>query len=104
MLEKMIEIGSNCLKDINPEYATDALFGFHRPPINSIDHLHMHAVAMPISGFFASIAYGKRAPFLIPAETVISNLKSMKRISSSDSEAISDAAREKVYLYKVCKK
>ena len=103
MLEKMIEIGSNCLKDvnINPEYATDAQYGFHRPPMNSIDHLHMHAIAMPISGVFASVAYGKWSPFLIPAETVISNLKSMKR---DDSEAISAATREKIYLYKVDKK
>jgi diadenosine tetraphosphate (Ap4A) HIT family hydrolase len=94
MIEKMVEIGSQCLSRINPEFASDATYGFHKPPLNSIDHLHLHAIAMPLSGIFSSIAYGKWSPFLVPPEIVIANLRSM-----SSSGAESTLTREKLYLY-----
>jgi diadenosine tetraphosphate (Ap4A) HIT family hydrolase len=44
LVKDMVEIGK---KALGPEYADNAQYCFHVPPLNSIDHLHLHAIASP---------------------------------------------------------
>jgi diadenosine tetraphosphate (Ap4A) HIT family hydrolase len=43
LVKKMVDVGKVALG----EYADDSQFCFHVPPINSVDHLHLHAIASP---------------------------------------------------------
>ena len=47
-VEDMARIGSKLLSSIEPH--RDHKFGFHVPPWNSVDHLHMHCFALPHRG------------------------------------------------------
>ena len=42
LIEELVEIGK---KALGPQYADEAQYCFHIPPWNSIDHLHLHAIA-----------------------------------------------------------
>lgn len=44
LVRSLVRIGEIAL---GPEFATDALYCFHLAPWNSIDHLHLHAIASP---------------------------------------------------------
>jgi diadenosine tetraphosphate (Ap4A) HIT family hydrolase len=43
LIKKMVNVGKIALG----EYADDSQFCFHVPPINSVDHLHLHTIASP---------------------------------------------------------
>lgn len=43
IVKKLVEVGKIALG----EYKDDCQFSFHIPPVNSIDHLHLHAIASP---------------------------------------------------------
>ena len=47
-VEDMARIGSKLLSSIEPH--REHKFGFHVPPWNSVDHLHMHCFALPHRG------------------------------------------------------
>lgn len=50
LVEAMIEAGKKALGE---QYAATARYCFHIPPRNSIDHLHLHAIASPNTmGYF----------------------------------------------------
>lgn len=40
----MIDIGKNVLRE-NGGDVNDILLGFHRPPFNSVGHLHLHIIS-----------------------------------------------------------
>ena len=44
----MARVGSKLLSSIEPH--REHKFGFHVPPWNSVDHLHMHCFALPHRG------------------------------------------------------
>ena len=44
MLARMVAAGRKVLSDHSLD-ADDAQFCFHKPPYNSIDHLHLHVIA-----------------------------------------------------------
>ena len=46
IVERMREIGQRILEDFFP--GEKYIFGFHHPPRNSIDHLHMHCIVLPL--------------------------------------------------------
>lgn len=46
VVRQLVAAGEHAL---GPKYAPDALYCFHMPPINSIDHLHLHVIASPSS-------------------------------------------------------
>ncbi|OMJ66217.1 hypothetical protein SteCoe_37028 [Stentor coeruleus] len=68
MIQRMIEIGLMKLKEMFPgeKYA----FGFHYPPRNSIDHLHMHCLVKPFKKFKSKMSYSKYFWFISPEEVV----------------------------------
>lgn len=40
----MIEVGKNVLQENGGDF-NDVLLGFHRPPFNSVGHLHLHIIS-----------------------------------------------------------
>lgn len=47
-VEDMVRAGSKLLSSIEPH--REHKFGFHVPPWNSVDHLHLHCFALPHRG------------------------------------------------------
>ena len=71
LLKKMNEIGEKFLLDLYP----DGVFrkGFHGPPINSIDHLHLHYFVLPFKiNYYDKTKYGTQ---LTSLESVFEMLK-----------------------------
>ena len=50
-VEDMCRVGSKLLTSIEPQ--REHKFGFHVPPWNSVDHLHLHCFALPHRGCLA---------------------------------------------------
>ena len=46
-VERMVEAGKCALNSLESGMGDSAQFRFHIPPINSIDHLHLHAIGHP---------------------------------------------------------
>lgn len=65
-------------------------FGFHEPPINTVGHLHLHGIALPIPNeYMNDIVYGT---MLTSPETLIECLKNrilkQKATNTSSIEAL----------------
>lgn len=74
MVERMLEIGKQLLEERGYK-EPNARFGFHRPPFNSINHLHMHCLGMPFK-FMAERMFPKKGSrWFIPAHRFIEQLK-----------------------------
>ncbi len=51
-------------------------FGYHEPPINSVDHLHLHCLVLPIEKVYIDkMVYGS---MLSPTSLVIQKIKDKK--------------------------
>ncbi|KAK9838713.1 hypothetical protein WJX74_001870 [Apatococcus lobatus] len=51
-------------------------FGFHTPPFNSVDHLHLHCFALPHMPAWKGLKYMERPSFnFVPLGTVLERLK-----------------------------
>ncbi|ORY98238.1 HIT-like domain-containing protein [Syncephalastrum racemosum] len=59
LLEKMIDLGRRLLKDhgFDPDDPSVSRLGFHIPPFNSIDHLHLHVLGLPFKNAFRTLKY-----------------------------------------------
>lgn len=68
MIQRMVEIGLIKLKEMFPE--EKYVFGFHHPPRNSIDHLHMHCIVKPFKKFKSKMSYSNYLWFISPEEVV----------------------------------
>ena len=87
LIKRMIEIGRISLGD---RYASTAQYSFHCPPWNSIDHLHLHAIANPSQmNFFNSMKYYIGTFWCRSADDVISQLQELPDIKR-DSISISN--------------
>eukprot|EP01031_Cornospumella_fuschlensis_P038377 gene38377-46642_t len=74
IVEELVRVGRIALK----EHADDALYCFHVPPFNSIDHLHLHAIAQPENmGILASAKYTTGTWYCQSAEQVIQRLRAV---------------------------
>ena len=59
-------------------------FGFHAPPMNSINHLHMHGFVLPMKDKTKNlIVYGY---MLTPPEKIIKKLQDAKKIRDLKSD------------------
>ncbi|RID72631.1 hypothetical protein BRARA_C04515, partial [Brassica rapa] len=68
----MLSVGKELLHKDAPQ--TLHRFGFHQPPFNSVDHLHLHCFALP---FLPSYQVQVLGPFggLIEAETLLAKIR-----------------------------
>ncbi|KAI9264993.1 HIT-like domain-containing protein [Phascolomyces articulosus] len=77
LLEKMMNLGRRLLSEqgYNPDDDSQARFGFHVPPFNSINHLHMHVQALPYRNSFRKLKYTRGYPWYIEASHVLERLR-----------------------------
>lgn len=67
-------------------FADDAQYCFHVPPLNSIDHLHLHCIASPQEmGWLGWIKYYPDSFWCMTAETAILNLDAQD-IATTDTD------------------
>ena len=53
---------------------SNTLLGFHVPPFHSVNHLHMHCIALPFTQPFASWRYGPNLPWFVTVQHIIDRL------------------------------
>ncbi|KAL2901647.1 Bifunctional adenosine 5'-phosphosulfate phosphorylase/adenylylsulfatase HINT4 [Bienertia sinuspersici] len=77
LVSDMLNVGKTLLQQDASE-SDEHRFGFHQPPFNSVDHLHLHCLALPYKPSWKFIKYSSLGPFggFIKAEKVLEKLKS----------------------------
>ena len=79
LVNRLVEVGKIALGD----YAADAQYSFHVPPLNSIDHIHLHAIASPSTmDFIGRRKYQQNTFYCQSPEMVINRL--MKQSAEED--------------------
>ncbi|XP_051119371.1 bifunctional adenosine 5'-phosphosulfate phosphorylase/adenylylsulfatase HINT4 isoform X2 [Andrographis paniculata] len=56
LVSHMLNVGKNLLQR-DASNANDYRFGFHQPPFNSVNHLHLHCFALPFTPRWKAIKY-----------------------------------------------
>ena len=84
LVERLVEAGKKALFDTEAD-VNDALFGFHWPPFNSIDHLHLHVIS-PRSQmkFFARQIHRPNSFWFVTDTWLLQHLK--KLVPENDSK------------------
>ncbi|KAK3273073.1 hypothetical protein CYMTET_18665 [Cymbomonas tetramitiformis] len=75
MICEMLKLGKELLHRDAP--GAETRFGFHVPPFNSVDHIHLHCFALPFSPAWKESKY-RQYPFL-PFATFMSEEEVLKR-------------------------
>ncbi|RZC86078.1 hypothetical protein C5167_026747, partial [Papaver somniferum] len=72
----MLNVGQDLVHRDAPE-AEEYKFGFHRPPFNSVDHLHLHCFALPFIPRWKHVKYVSLGPLggFIEAEKLLQKIK-----------------------------
>uniref|UniRef100_A0A7S3DDR5 HIT domain-containing protein n=1 Tax=Palpitomonas bilix TaxID=652834 RepID=A0A7S3DDR5_9EUKA len=91
MAKRMLEEGKRFMEEKFPGEEKQRKYVFHKPPRNSIDHLHLHCFQLPHTSVFWRLAYWTGAPWVIEANTFISSLLQGERPLT-----ISNALRSKL--------
>ncbi len=65
-------------KDEKTPSDSSFVFCFHRPPYNSIDHLHLHAIQKPYRTWWNRFMFGENFAWHGSLENVLQNLPSQK--------------------------
>lgn len=81
LIERMWDIGKKLLEEKHPN--SKYIFGFHVPPRNSINHLHMHCIVLPIRGICNKISHNNWLWLMSPKDVLIKLKKAQKRLLSS---------------------
>ena len=85
VVERMLSIGRELVAREQPSaFATgDYWLRFHRPPFNSVDHLHLHVLA-PAStvSIWTSFLFLADSPWAMPADAVLRRLRAAPPTSS----------------------
>ncbi|RUS21726.1 hypothetical protein BC937DRAFT_91698 [Endogone sp. FLAS-F59071] len=76
IVERMIIIGTNLLhtNGFVPSNGQSRL-GFHVPPFNSIDHLHLHVIGLPFRNFWLPLKYSRGKWWWAEAAQIVERLK-----------------------------
>ncbi|MCO5558153.1 hypothetical protein L7F22_011730 [Adiantum nelumboides] len=56
LVQHMMQTGETLMRRDAPA-AVEYRFGFHRPPFNSINHLHLHCMALPFQSRWRAFKY-----------------------------------------------
>ncbi|KAF4389520.1 hypothetical protein G4B88_006579 [Cannabis sativa] len=74
LVNHMLEAGRTLLSRDAPQ--CQYRFGFHRPPFNSVNHLHLHCFALPYTPRWKYIKYMSLGPLgFIEADKLIEKIK-----------------------------
>ncbi|KAL7167247.1 hypothetical protein ACSBR2_037835 [Camellia fascicularis] len=82
LVSHMLNVGQNLLHRDAPQ--SKHRFGFHQPPLNSVNHLHLHCFALPYTPRWKHIKYmslGFLGGF-IEAEKLLERIKPFSSIPS----------------------
>ncbi|KAK9698785.1 hypothetical protein RND81_08G131200 [Saponaria officinalis] len=76
LVSHMLDVGKILLERDAPQ-SNEYRFGFHQPPFNSVDHLHLHCFALPFIPRWKFIKYVSLGPLgaFIEAEKLLEKLK-----------------------------
>ncbi|XP_054721194.1 adenosine 5'-monophosphoramidase HINT3-like [Uloborus diversus] len=81
LVKQLFSIGKEVLQRQNAS-TDDARFGFHWPPFNSIQHLHMHAISPASSmGFVSKLIFKPDTYWFVSAASLVEKLE--KKISET---------------------
>ncbi|KAK4804775.1 hypothetical protein SAY86_004592 [Trapa natans] len=74
LVSHMLDVGQMLLNRDAPQ--TEYRFGFHQPPLNSVNHLHLHCLALPFISRWREMKYTPLGPVgFIEAEKLLRKLK-----------------------------
>ncbi|KAJ8552669.1 hypothetical protein K7X08_020062 [Anisodus acutangulus] len=79
LVSHMLDVGKSLLHRDAPQ-SKHYRFGFHQPPFNSVDHLHLHCLALPFTPSWRFIKYSSLGPLggfigFIEAEKLLERIK-----------------------------
>ncbi|PKA61086.1 14 kDa zinc-binding protein [Apostasia shenzhenica] len=76
LVRHMLDVGISLLQKDAPESKLFR-FGFHQPPFNSVNHLHLHCFALPFTPRWRDIKYISLGPLggFIEAEKLLERIK-----------------------------
>ncbi|XP_021768472.1 bifunctional adenosine 5'-phosphosulfate phosphorylase/adenylylsulfatase HINT4-like [Chenopodium quinoa] len=76
LVSHMLNVGKSLLQQ-DAAQSNEHRFGFHQPPFNSVDHLHLHCLALPFIPCWKFIKYSSLGPLggFIQAEALLEKLK-----------------------------
>ncbi|KAL7598742.1 bifunctional adenosine 5'-phosphosulfate phosphorylase/adenylylsulfatase HINT4 isoform X1 [Lactuca sativa] len=77
LVSHMLNVGQTLLQRDAPN-STQYRFGFHQPPFNSVNHLHLHCLALPyVSSRWKTVKYTSLGPLggFIEARKLLEKLK-----------------------------
>ncbi|KAG9132878.1 hypothetical protein Leryth_014810 [Lithospermum erythrorhizon] len=72
----MLKVGESLVHGDAPQ-AEKYKFGFHQPPFNSVNHLHLHCFALPFIPSWKRVKYLSLGPIggFIEAEKLLERIK-----------------------------
>ncbi|KAG0449315.1 hypothetical protein HPP92_020664 [Vanilla planifolia] len=76
LVNHMLDVGRSLLQTDAPESKLYR-FGFHKPPFNSVNHLHLHCFALPFIPRWKNLKYLSFGPLggFIEAEKLLEEIK-----------------------------
>ncbi|KAK1564742.1 hypothetical protein Q3G72_010401 [Acer saccharum] len=83
LVSHMLNVGQTLLRQDAPQ-SSQYRFGFHQPPLNSVDHLHLHCLALPFIPRWKHLKYLSLGPLggFIEAEKLLKKIKPLSPIAS----------------------
>ncbi|KQJ83793.1 bifunctional adenosine 5'-phosphosulfate phosphorylase/adenylylsulfatase HINT4 isoform X2 [Brachypodium distachyon] len=71
----MVKVGKDLLNRDAPG-SEEHRFGFHQPPFNSVDHLHLHCLALPFIPSWRQVKYTPLGPLggFVDAEKLLERI------------------------------
>ncbi|OIV94612.1 hypothetical protein TanjilG_25836 [Lupinus angustifolius] len=82
LVNHMLEVGRTLLHRDAPQ-SKHYRFGFHQPPLNSVNHLHLHCLALPYTPRWRCMKYMSFGPLgFIEAEKFLEKIKPLSSVHS----------------------
>lgn len=73
LVKHMENVGRDVLGKIHND-CSGKVFGFHRPPFNSIEHLHLHCIGLPWGSPFQPVRFQMNTPWFMPVGILLKKL------------------------------
>jgi hypothetical protein len=68
-VSKMAQVGNQLSLEHN-----QVRMGFHVPPFNSVNHLHLHVISLPFKNLWRKLKYQPAMPWFTPVNDVMTHL------------------------------